>query len=77
MHSRKFGRIDDPTFCSSRKSSKHITNRILTWVELFGDTEYLVDEHDIVYTNNVQAPTIIGKRYNGDQILRLQDMVLD
>lgn len=77
MKSRKFGRIDDPIVSSAGKSSKAFHNTILTWVELFGDTEYLVDDNDIVYTNNASAPTIIGRRIHGDCIELLSDLSLE
>ena len=38
---------------------------IVTKVQTLGGKEYLVDEHNIVYTKNILNPTIVGKIAKG------------
>ena len=57
---QKFGRIDDYNNLINKLS--HDDNYIMTWIEIINNKEYLVDSNDIVYTNNLNNPQIIGKK---------------
>uniref|UniRef100_A0A6C0EJ86 Uncharacterized protein n=1 Tax=viral metagenome TaxID=1070528 RepID=A0A6C0EJ86_9ZZZZ len=59
---QKFGRIDDYNNLIDKLSQDD--NYIMTWVETINDKEYLVDSNNVVYTNNLNNPQIIGKKIN-------------
>lgn len=67
IHKRKFGRIDEE--CTHLvKNLSSDDNFIMTSIEIFDNEEYLIDENNIVYTKNISAPTIIGKKISENHI---------
>ena len=62
IHNRKFGRIDD--------NNHNIDDNLLkTTIENLNGENYLVDSDNYVYTNNIENPTLIGKKENNNLIL--------
>ena len=59
IKNRRYGRVDDN---SSIDKLADDDNYIMTWIENFEGIEYLVDSNNIVYTKNVDCPTIVGKK---------------
>lgn len=59
---RRYGRIDENCMFES-------SNFIQTRLETFGDTDYLVDENDIVFTYNVNKPSVVGYKQMGELIV--------
>jgi len=71
---QKFGRIDDYNNNLVDKLSQD-DNYIMTWIEKFNNKEYLVDSNDVVYTNNLNNPEIIGKKISDNNIEFLNSLV--
>jgi len=61
IKNRKYGRVDNN---HTQIVDKLIDddNYIMTWIEEFNGKSYLVDTNNVVYTNNVSSPSIIGKK---------------
>ena len=70
---QKFGRIDDYNNLVDKLSQDD--NYIMTWIEKFNNKEYLVDSNDVVYTNNLNNPEIIGKKISDNNIEFLNSLV--
>jgi hypothetical protein len=60
IKNRKYGRIDDYSNIVDKLAEDD--NYIMTWIEKFNGVEYLVDSNNVVYTNDVVSPKIIGKK---------------
>lgn len=71
IKNRKYGRIDEPSPQFDKKSSK---GSIATKVQTLGGKEYLVDEHNIVYTKNILNPTIVGVKIAKGKLCNLDDI---
>lgn len=62
VNNQKHGRIDD---CDNLvEDLSQDENYIMVWKENYENKEYLIDSNNIVYTNNVDNPQIIGKKIN-------------
>ena len=59
--SRRYGRIDDNNTCKS-------LNVIKTKLENINGTDYLVDDNNIVFSYNVDKPSVIGYMQYGELI---------
>jgi hypothetical protein len=59
---RRYGRIDENCMFES-------SNFIQTHIESFNNTNYLVDENDIVFTYNVNKPSVVGYKQMGELVL--------
>ena len=66
ISNQKFGRIDDYNNLVDKLSQDD--NYIMTWIEKFNSKEYLVDKNNIVYTNNLNNPEIVGKKISDNNI---------
>ena len=70
IKNRKYGRIDDNSNIIDKLAEDD--NYIMTWVENFNGTEYLVDSNNIVYTKDVDCPSIVGKKISDGVIQFVQ-----
>ena len=66
ISNQKFGRIDDYNNLVDKLSQDD--NYIMTWIEKFNNKDYLVDNNNIVYTNNLNNPEIVGKKISDNNI---------
>lgn len=57
INNRKYGRIDD----NNNKDQKYEK----THIEMINGNNYLIDEDNYVYTNNIENPKLIGIKENG------------
>jgi len=62
VNNQKYGRIDDCSHLIEDFSEDE--NYIMVWTEKYKNIDYLVDSNNIVYTNNIENPKIIGKKVN-------------
>ena len=60
LHSRKFGRVDDNQYMDNTLDNECIK----THVENINANDYLVDDDNYVYTNNIENPELIGRKEN-------------
>ena len=60
IKNRKYGRIDDNSNILDKLADDD--NYIMTWIETFNGQEYLVDSNNIVYTKNIENPSIVGRK---------------
>jgi len=60
INSHKYGRIDDSSNLLEDYSEDE--NYIMVWKEKYENIDYLVDSNNIVYTNNIENPEIIGRK---------------
>ena len=66
VKNQKFGRIDD---CNNLlQDFSEDDNYIMVWKEQYKDNEYLVDSNNIVYSNSIENPKILGKKINNTLI---------
>jgi len=66
IKNRRFGRIDEHSNNIDKLAEDD--NYIMTWVEIFGGEEFLVDSNNVVYSRDITSPKIVGKKI-GDGIL--------
>ena len=66
VNNQKFGRVDDSN--NLLEDFSEDDNYIMVWKEKYQDNEYLVDSNNIVYTNSIENPKIIGKKINNNLI---------
>ena len=64
MKNNKYGRIDSHSNIVDKLANDD--NYIMTWVEKFNEKDYLIDSNNIVYTMDVDNPSILGKKINGN-----------
>lgn len=60
---RKYGRIDDN--CNIHNDDEDCEK---THIEKISNIDYLVDNDNFVYTNNIENPTLIGKKENNSVV---------
>ena len=65
MKNPKFGRIDDNADIVNKLAEDD--NYIMTQLETIDGSEYLVDSNNIIFTNDVNSPMIVGKKL-GDNV---------
>ena len=74
IKNRKYGRIDDYSNIVDKLAEDD--NYIMTWIETFNGVEYLVDSNNIVYTNDVITPEIVGKKNTDGTLEKIPSMIL-
>lgn len=60
IKNNKCGRVDDHSNIVDKLANDD--NYIMTWVETINGIDYLVDSDNIIYTNDVNSPIIVGKK---------------
>ena len=72
IKNRKFGRADNNNDNLVHKLADD-DNYVMTWIEQFNGKEYLVDNNNIVYTNDINSPVIVGKKLGDNQLEFIQN----
>ena len=73
IKSLPYGMVDNYTEIGSNSSDNIDNNYIETWVDPILGSGYLVDKNNIVYTNNIDDPQIVGIKQDG-KILPVSEM---